>query len=41
MQSDPLLSIRDITKSFHVKNRIIRALKGVTLDIFKGEILSL
>ncbi len=41
MHSEPLLSIRGITKDYHVKSRTIKALKGVSLDIFKGEILSL
>ena len=41
MASKILLSIKNITKTFHTPNKIIKALKGVSLDIHQGEILSL
>lgn len=41
MSSNILISIKDITKTFTTSNKIIRALKGVSLDIYQGEILSL
>ena len=36
-----LLQIQNITKTYKVTNKIIDALKGVSLDIYKGEVLSL
>ncbi|MBA2306809.1 ABC transporter ATP-binding protein, partial [Candidatus Dependentiae bacterium] len=36
-----LLRISDITKTYYGKDITIEALKGVTLDIYKGEILGL
>jgi ABC-2 type transport system ATP-binding protein len=36
-----LLQIRDITKTFITKELIIEALKGISFDIYKGEIISL
>ncbi|MGZ6254727.1 MAG: ABC transporter ATP-binding protein [Candidatus Chromulinivorax sp.] len=41
MGSNVLLSIKNVTKTFTTTNKIIHALKGVTLDIYQGEILSL
>lgn len=41
MSSKILISIKDITKTFKTSNKTIRALKGVSLDIYEGEILSL
>jgi len=41
MSSNILLSIQNITKTFSNSNKKIEALKGVSLDIYKGEILSL
>jgi len=41
MSSNILLSIQNITKTFTTNTKIIRALKGVSLDIYQGEILSL
>lgn len=38
---EPLLRIRNITKTYGVKDKKIEALKGVTLDLYKGEILGL
>ncbi len=39
--SIPLLSIENIKKSYGTKEKTIQALKGVTLDIYKGEVLGL
>ncbi len=36
-----LLQIQNITKTYKATNKTINALKGVSLDIYKGEILSL
>lgn len=36
-----LLQIQNITKAYRATNKTINALKGVSLDIYKGEILSL
>lgn len=41
MSSSILLSIQNITKTFVTSNKTIKALKGVSLDIYQGEILSL
>ena len=41
MSSNILLSIKNVTKTFQTSNKTIRALKGVSLDIYQGEILSL
>ncbi|MFH1831653.1 MAG: ABC transporter ATP-binding protein [bacterium] len=38
---EKLLSIKDITKHYHLKNQTIKALNGITLDIFKGEVFGL
>jgi ABC-2 type transport system ATP-binding protein len=39
--ADVLLSIQNITKTYTVTNKTIDALKGVSLDIYKGEVLGL
>ena len=40
--NDPLLSIRDLKVHFKLsKNRVVRAVDGVSLDIFRGETLGL
>jgi len=41
MSSHTLLSIKNITKTFQTTPKIIKALRGVSLDIYQGEILSL
>src|SRR3989338_7931371 len=41
MSSNILLSIQNITKTFTTGTKTIKALKGVSLDIYQGEILSL
>lgn len=41
MSSNILLSIENITKTFTTSTKKIKALKGVSLDIYQGEILSL
>ena len=41
MSSNILLSIQNITKTFTTNVKTIKALKGVSLDIYQGEILSL
>jgi oligopeptide transport system ATP-binding protein len=38
---EPLLVIRDLKVHFKAGNRIVKAVDGVTLDIFKGETLGL
>jgi ABC-type multidrug transport system ATPase subunit len=37
----PLLSIKNIKKTYTTKEKTIEALKGVSLDIYKGEVLGL
>jgi len=39
--ADVLLSIKNITKTYKVTNKTTDALKGVSLDIYKGEVLGL
>lgn len=39
--SDILLSIQNIKKYYQNKHNVTKALKGISLDIFKGEILGL
>ena len=39
--ADVLLQIQNIKKTYFTKDKNIEALKGVTLDIYKGEILGL
>ncbi len=41
MSHNILLSIQNVTKTFKLPNKTIRALKGVSLDIYQGEIISL
>ena len=41
MSSNILISIQKITKTFQTSNKTIKALKGVSLDIYQGEIISL
>jgi ABC-2 type transport system ATP-binding protein len=36
-----ILQIQNLTKVFHDKNKAVHALKGITLDIYQGEILAL
>ena len=36
-----LLQIQNITKTYKVTNKTINALKGVSLDIYNGEVLGL
>lgn len=40
MTKQILISIKDVTKTYH-SNPIIHALKGITLDIYQGEVLGL
>ncbi len=39
--SEVFISIKNLTKVYHSKMREVHALKGVSLDIYKGEILAL
>lgn len=39
--ADPILQIKNVSKIYKTKERTVRALDNVSLDIFQGEILSL
>jgi ABC-type multidrug transport system ATPase subunit len=39
--ADVLLQIQNITKTYKTSNKTIQALKGVSFDIYQGEVLSL
>ncbi len=39
--SHPLISIKNLTKTYVLGEQIVNALKGVSLDINKGEYLAL
>src|SRR5581483_12082464 len=39
--SDPIISIRNLTKSYHVGDVDVQALRGVDLDVGRGEFLSI
>jgi len=39
--SDPIISIRNLTKSYHVGEVDVQALRGVDLDVQRGEFLSI
>jgi putative ABC transport system ATP-binding protein len=39
--SDPIISIRGLTKSYHVGDVDVHALRGVDLDVARGEFLSI
>src|SRR5438270_2250885 len=41
MSDGPIISIRDLTKSYHVGDVDVHALRGVTLDVPTGEFLSI
>jgi len=38
---DAIVSIRDVTKDFHLGETVVQALRGVTLDVRKGDFLSI
>jgi putative ABC transport system ATP-binding protein len=38
---DAIVSIRDVTKDFHLGETVVQALRGVTLTVQKGEFLSI
>ncbi len=37
----PILTVRDLSVSFYIENEIVRALKGISFEISKGEIVAL
>jgi len=39
--SEPLISVRDLTKTYHVGEVDVRALRGVSLDVNAGEFIAL
>jgi putative ABC transport system ATP-binding protein len=39
--SEPLIAVRDLTKTYHVGEVDVRALRGVTLDVQRGEFIAL
>ncbi len=41
MTSNPIISIRNLTKTYHVGEVDVRALRGVDLDVQKGEFVSI
>ncbi len=41
MSTEPLLSIRDLSVQYPIRNGEVRAVRGVDLDIYKGEVLGL
>lgn len=40
-QSQTLISIQDLKFCFNMRNQVIHALRGITLDIYKGECLTI
>ena len=38
---DAIISIQEVTKDFHLGATVVQALRGVTLDVMKGEFLSI
>ena len=41
MSKKILIDVKDVTKRYNTKEKVVEALKGVSLQIYKGEILSL
>lgn len=41
MEKERVLSIRDLAISFHTSNGVVNAIRGVRLDLFKGETIAI
>ena len=41
MSNDSIISVRDLRKTFHVGEVDVHALRGVNLDVRRGEFLSI
>ena len=39
--SEPLIAVRDLTRTYHVGEVDVRALRGVSLDVQPGEFIAL
>lgn len=39
MEKKPLIEIKNVTKNFHVKTQEIRVLRGISLNIYPGELI--
>ncbi len=39
MEKKPLIEIKNVTKDFHVKTQEIRVLRGISLNIYPGELV--
>ncbi len=40
-KKSPVLSVKDLQVSFHIENKTIKALKGISFDLYKREIVAL
>ncbi len=40
-QTSPVLSVKNLKVSFEIENQTVQAVKGISFDIFKGEIVAL
>ena len=41
MEKKVLLSVRDLVVKFHVRGRVLTAIRGISLDLYKGESLAI
>ena len=41
MEKERVLSIRDLDICFHTANGVVNAIRGVRLDLFKGETIAI
>ncbi len=41
IHNSPVLSIKDLSVSFHIENQTVQALKGISFNLYRGEIVAL